>query len=119
MATAISCTCGQLTIELTGQPVSCDSFGGSLKFAEHKQQQNQFSYYKNKDVIGTTGEASCTSFLESSGWQLNRYHCAECNQALFCVLTEADSLTGIAIECQSLPETVTDAGTDKQLQDAS
>jgi len=99
MTYPVGCRCGQLTIELKGLPVSCDGIGGSLHTPEYKQQQDLFSYFRSKDVIGTTGEASCISLMDNSGWQLNRYHCDECDSALFCVLTEeAESLIGVATD---------------------
>ena len=85
MTHPVVCRCGQLKIELSGVPVSCDGIGGSLHTPEHKQQ-GCFSDFRREDVIGTTGEASCVSLMGHSGWQLNRYHCDECDSVLFCIL---------------------------------
>ena len=103
MSTSVHCSCGQLSIEIDGQPVSSHSFDSSLCAADFKQQQEHFSYFKNKDIIGTTGEASCKSLWDKSGWQLNSYHCDECDTALFCVLTEADKLIGVATDYLTQP----------------
>jgi len=103
MQNSLQCSCGQLSIELTGQPVSADNFGCSLDIAKYKQQQDRYSYFRNEDVKKTTGDASCISLRDNSGWQLNRYHCDECNFALFCVLTEENSLIGVATEGLSRP----------------
>lgn len=103
MRTSVRCSCGQLSIEIAGQPVTSHNFGSSLNKVELKQQQDHFSYFADKDIIGTTGEASCKSLWDKSGWQLNSYHCDECDTALFCVLTEADKLIGVATDYLTQP----------------
>lgn len=98
MKNLVRCQCGKLSIELNGRPVSSNSFGRTLDSAELKQLQDKYTYFRNKDVIETTGENTCTSFIHNSGWQLNSYHCCECSSALYCVLTEKKSLIGVASE---------------------
>ena len=91
------CFCGQLSIEVTAEPEFHDSNHQYGIERVRNNHSDNFSYFKNDHVIGTTGKAIChTVEAQEEGISKNRYHCVLCDTALFCVDSDQLSLVGIA-----------------------
>ena len=99
------CFCGQLSIEVTAEPEFHDSNHQYGIERVRNNHSDNFSYFKNDHVIGTTGKAICHKVeAQEEGISKNRYHCVLCDTALFCVDSDKLSLVGIVKE-QLITET--------------
>ena len=90
------CSCGQLSIEVISEPVNHATTHQRTDEQANDHHSDNFSYFKNDQVIGTNGKAIChTVEAQEEGISKNRYHCVLCDTALFCVDSDKLSLVGI------------------------
>lgn len=94
------CCCGQLSIEVVGDP---EMYGVCHCANCKKRTGSAFgisSYFNNDQVVNKKGEANCYALRHSEQDQdQKRYFCIKCGTTLFWSLSTSPQLTGIAGGC--------------------
>lgn len=94
------CCCGQLTIEVSGEPemhgiCHCDNC--------KKRTGSAFgvsTYFKNTQVVGKSGKANCYALYNAEqNHDQERFFCSVCGTTVFWLVSTMPHLTGIAGGC--------------------
>lgn len=94
-----SCSCGQLTVDVSGDPkrvlacncLQCQKRTGSVLGVS--------SYFANDKIVSISGESNTYERSSDSGRKIQSNFCPECGTTVFWKAEVFPELTGVAVGC--------------------